>query len=309
MSHYLYSNIRYAPAFLMAGALFFCACAYQCSQAPPTTGTTASVAAGLPYNLAQPTRQVALQHPGLREISGLSPLPKSEHFMAIADEAGILYELDLSPNASKVVVDSFSFRPKGDFEGVEMCPVNSLIYAIKSDGKVYEFNLSERSTAAKEFATPLSESDDIEGLGYDGKRHQLLVIAKGDPDSQAARSIWTFDPTTRQLSTTPIIRLPHNLTDALVPRDEDLDGDKPFSPSGIAVHPITGDYYIISSSLKRIAVINPENGQLKAALRLDKKVFAQPEGIAFAPNGTLYISNEAKKEAPAKILIFDMQQR
>ena len=39
--------------------------------------------------------------------------------------------------------------------------------------------------------------------------------------------------------------------------------------------------------------------------KLDKKVFAQPEGIVFDRNGTLYISNEKDDRASATLLVFE----
>jgi len=42
-----------------------------------------------------------------------------------------------------------------------------------------------------------------------------------------------------------------------------------------------------------VAVLNPE-GALKKIIELKGKEFLQPEGLAFTPDGKLYISNEGK---------------
>jgi uncharacterized protein YjiK len=71
----------------------------------------------------------------------------------------------------------------------------------------------------------------------------------------------------------------------------DLDG---FKPSGLAVHPITGDLYVVSSVLKVIVVLD-RSGRVRSASALDKKLLEQPEGLAFLPNGDLFVSSEGGK--------------
>ncbi|MCC7244226.1 MAG: SdiA-regulated domain-containing protein, partial [Saprospiraceae bacterium] len=73
--------------------------------------------------------------------------------------------------------------------------------------------------------------------------------------------------------------------------------DKPnfFSPSGIAIHPKTGEIFVISTAKKRLVVLDYTTGQIRFAVRLDKKVMPQPEGISFDAAGNLLISSEGKK--------------
>jgi streptogramin lyase len=46
-----------------------------------------------------------------------------------------------------------------------------------------------------------------------------------------------------------------------------------------------------------------KDGAVKQVFKLDKATFRQPEGICFAANGDLYISNEAQ-DATGNILLF-----
>jgi uncharacterized protein YjiK len=64
-----------------------------------------------------------------------------------------------------------------------------------------------------------------------------------------------------------------------------------FKPSDLAFHPTTGDLYLLSSAGKRIIILTP-NGQPLHSIALSPAIFAQPEGITFSPDGTLYISSE-----------------
>lgn len=70
----------------------------------------------------------------------------------------------------------------------------------------------------------------------------------------------------------------------------------PFKPSGIAVHPKSNDIYIIGSVGKMMVVLN-HTGEIKNLIPLNPKIFWQPEGICFSPDGDLYISSEGRGKA------------
>ena len=90
---------------------------------------------------------------------------------------------------------------------------------------------------------------------------------------------------------------------------EDLGAGKmKFKPSGIAIHPITKELYIISSVNKALVVAG-QDGKIKDAYQLDPAVFKQPEGITFTPWGDLLISNEAAEVGSPNILIFKYKQK
>jgi uncharacterized protein YjiK len=295
---------------LLSGCFAVLSCANTCS--PPVQVTDAPVAQvavmPIPYDLAAPAYTIDLKYPALQEISGLSPTKESGQLLCISDEAGVVYTINAQQNAAQVVIDSVVFRPKGDFEGVEMHPESGLIYAIKSDGKLFEIR-KEGTLNVHQYDTPLTEADDIESLGYDPVRKRLLIVCKGDPETKGQRDVWTWDPATKLLSDKPLFSLAWNLTIATVPFEDGVDKKVAFSPSGIAVHPLTGHFYILSSTLKRLVIVDPNTGALLAAARLDKEIHQQPEGICFGPDGNLFVSNEAKKNKIATILVFPMRKQ
>jgi uncharacterized protein YjiK len=75
----------------------------------------------------------------------------------------------------------------------------------------------------------------------------------------------------------------------------DLSG---FKPSDMAIHPLTGQIYIVSSVRKVILVLDPD-GSVDGIWPLNEQLLLQPEGLAFLPNGDLFISSEANEGNPS----------
>ncbi|MCC6282482.1 MAG: SdiA-regulated domain-containing protein [Saprospiraceae bacterium] len=252
------------------------------SSAPPDT---------LPYNLANPSHIINLVSEDLQEISGLSPTDSQGQYLAIADERGEIFFVDGAGGGA--ITRRVLFRDKGDFEGVEM--VGHCLYAIKSNGDVYEIGRwKTKRMVVHEYETHLNKEDDVEGLGYDPKRRSLLLACKGNPDSSTLRQVFAFDLNSKELSETAVYTIDPLEVNRLVPKDPD-ENNHFFSPSGIAVHPKTKDIYVLSTSQKRLVVLDYDSGTIKFAVRLNKKMLPQPEGIAFDRNGDMLLSSEGKK--------------
>ncbi len=274
---------------LVLPVFVFCFCNAQ-NNSPSPAPPLAVTADSLPYDLANPILVLTLTDVALKEISGLSPTPVTGQFVSIADERGELFFLDA--NKGGVVTKRVLFREKGDFEGVEM--VDSTIWAIKSDGDLFGIiNWDTPTFSVESFKTPLKKSDDVEGLGYDPKRNALLIACKGDPDYFIPRNIFAFDLKTRKMLEAPIYSIDPEEVNRYVPYLETEKQDA-FSPSGVALHPISNDVYVISTALKRLVVLDYTSGKIKHAQRLEKKNLPQPEGISFDAEGNLFISSEGK---------------
>ena len=249
--------------------------------APPDT---------LPYDLNNPSFIINLVSEDLKEISGLSPADSAGVYLAIADEAGEIFFID--GNGGGTILHKVFFREKGDFESVEM--VGKCLYAVKSNGDVFEIGCWDTDTPnIVEYKSPLKKTDDVEGLCYDAQRNALLLACKQNPDSAGLRRIFAFDLKTKQLGKTPVYTIDPEAVNRLVPVENDKNHN--ISPSGIAIHPKTGDVYVISSAQKRLVVLDYKTGAIRYAVRLNKKLLPQPEGIAFDPEGNLHLSSEGKK--------------
>ena len=77
-------------------------------------------------------------------------------------------------------------------------------------------------------------------------------------------------------------------------------GEGTFNPSGIAIHPITNDVYMIGTKGTGMLVCCGWDGRVKGVARLDKDRVEQPEGIAFAESGELIMCSEGAKGKKGK---------
>ena len=140
-------------------------------------------------------------------------------------------------------------------------------------------------------------------LTYQPWSYALLLACKQNPDSAGLRRIFAFDLKTKQLGAKPVYTIDPQEVNRRVPLDDDSKS-RYISPSGIAIHPKTGDIYVISSTQKRMVVLDYNTGAIRYAIKLNKKLLPQPEGIAFDAEGNLHLSSEGKK-GEGLVLKFD----
>lgn len=264
-----------------------------------------SLADSLPYDLQHPVLAINFPSQDLLEISALGPTDEPGIFCALADERGEIFFIDC--NNGGAITRRVLFRDKGDFEGVEK--VGKCLYALKSNGDLFEIeNWDKKRPRSRLYSTSISKSDDAEGLAYDSRRQSLLIACKGNPDSAYLRHIYAFDLHAKQLVDTPVYSVDPEEVNRLVPHVKD-EKHGYFSPSGVAVHPVSGDVYIISTALKRLVVLDYTTGAIRFTTRLDKKLLPQPEGIAFDAEGNLYLSSEGKKGGEGLFFRFDYKKQ
>ena len=276
----------------------------QSAIRPEASGQSV-LADSLPYDLQNPVVAINFPSEDLLEISALGPTDEPGIFCAISDEKGEILFID-GNNGGAIVRRAF-FRDKGDFEGVEK--VGKCLYALKSNGDLYEIeNWDKKRPRSRQYSTSISKTDDAEGLCYDIRRQALLIACKGNPDSAYRRDVYAFDLQAKQLGQTPVFSVDPVEVNRLVPHATD-EKHGYFSPSGIAIHPLTGDVYIISTALKRLVVLDYQSGAIRFAVRLNKKLLPQPEGIAFDPEGNLYLSSEGKKGGEGLFFRFDYKKQ
>ncbi|WP_424494337.1 SdiA-regulated domain-containing protein [Salinimicrobium sp. GXAS 041] len=232
--------------------------------------------------------------PVLDEISGIAYLG-NKRIACVQDEDGIIYIYNLN---SSTIEQEIPFAKDGDYEGITV--VNQDAYVLRSDGIIFEVK-SFRSQNPK--VTKLTTAPNrlpginIEGLCADTENNRLLLAVKERENSAYHKEIYAYNLTNMETVKDPLFLI--DLSSPIFENLNDFLEDK-FSPGEIAIHPHSGEYYILDGSKPKI-LITDSQGSHKELYILDPADFGNPEGLTFTPEGDLFISNEAEDE-PANIL-------
>jgi hypothetical protein len=277
-------NFSIFELFLLA-FLAFCMAEVSCNSR-----AKASYPSPPGYDLNKP---IAYKLPDiLNEISGIIYYKKDSSLFAINDEKGWLFKIHLG---TPVRVERWKFSDAGDYEDLALS--DSTFYVLKSKGAIEKFMfLSGDSLSLRNFKVP-ETGNEFETLYYDSTEKKLILICKnciGDKKKQV--SSWSFDPVSDSFV--------RSFTIETSKIKEQLNDDElKFKPSAAAIHPISGELYIISSVNSALVILNKDH-TVKNSYRIDPALFKQPEGMTFTPKGDLVISNEASDRGAADILFF-----
>lgn len=224
----------------------------------------------------------------LNEISGLSYLNGADNLLAISDSKRKVFEINIRREKLKDYTGNV-VPPDSDIEDV--VKLDSTIYMLASKGVIYEMPLHAQDTShTKSYHFRSGERNDFETLYYDPEAGGLIMICKNcaDETGKGTHSAYRFDLKTRKFDSTAYFTIEDQAVKAAL-KDDNIK----FEPSGAAIQPIDKRLYILASS-GNILVVADVHGQVIEAYRLNPETYPQAEGIAFAPNGDLFISNEAK---------------
>ncbi len=271
-----------------------------------------------PYDLEQ--ADVTFELPEiLKEISGITLSTDKKQILAIQDENGILFYLD--KKTGKVLREQ-TFHKDGDYEDIEV--VGNDIFILKSSGTLYQLKETPVDTFTRiKYKTGYHKDHDMEGMCFDIENNRLLLACKGklsrDNEFGSNKGVFGFDLNTMRMIDEPILMISLSNIESYLnikgspemkERFEKIMTEKNgvlgFSPSAVAIHPQTKHIYMMSSKGKTLVVLKVD-GTILHMQKLDKKIHVQPEGMLFDVDGTLYISNEGKKQN-GRIYRFDVNQ-
>lgn len=282
--------------------------------------TDPPVASGrLAYDFSRPEASYTMPTE-LAELSGIV-LSGAGQLTGVQDEMGRLYEYSLT---DKRVTRTIDFGPAGDYE--DLARVGNDWFVLRSDGTLFRHSAS----GTRQYATGLTLENNAEGLTYDARSKTLLVACKGSPGGDLTatkRAIYRLDPTTYKVQTPAAYVLDVDAIVASVPKTAETaaapaadkkgkkgkkgkhaGGLKGFAPSAVAVHPVTGHVFVLSARQNALVELD-DKGELLAATELPGNLFPQAEGLAFTPEGDLYIATEAgKKSGQAMVHLFRQQR-
>lgn len=241
----------------------------------------------VPYTFYSPDTVVEIDD-RLEEISGLTALPDG-NLGAIEDENGIVYILDQNGTIQK----ELEFGDDEDYEAIEY--LDNRFYIMESDGDLHEFR-GEDTIFGRKTETEFDRGNDVEGLGRIG--NDLLVACKGKGDAgdfeASGKGVYRIAPVGGDIIGLVAEVDEEELEKLLRKRHPNLDVND-FDPSAVAVNPVDQNIYLLSADMM-LAIFSPE-GELIEVVPLQKE-YRQPEGIAFFPDGTLFISSEAAGLVP-----------
>ena len=223
----------------------------------------------------------------LEEISGLA-MTRDNRLLAHNDERGVIFEIDYQKGS---IVKSFQLTDMknpvaSDFEGI--ATIDDQIYLVTSSGRLYECRegTAGESVLFNVYTTGVGRDCEIEGLAYDESKRALLLMCKdarsADMEGKLAVYHWSIDE--KQLKKDAHTVIP------VVEFSQHIKGKK-FQPSGIERHPMSGNYFIVAARQGAIAEITP-GGQVVAVREFPAQWHRQVEGITFAADGTLIVSDE-----------------
>ena len=223
----------------------------------------------------------------LTEISGLNYNSDSNSLLAISDNERNIFEINLKNEKLKDY--AVKFYEKADFE--DLVKVDDTVYVMISDGTLIAVaEDATDSSGIKVYPFWSKDKNDFESLYYDPQAKGLIMLCKEcEADKEKdVRTAYRFNLPGSNFDSTAFYTISRDSVKEMMKND-----DADFKPSAAAIHPIEKRLYILASA-GQLLVITDLKGTVQEAYNLNPDTHPQAEGIAFAPSGTMYISNEGK---------------
>jgi uncharacterized protein YjiK len=226
----------------------------------------------------------------LDEISGIAYYPKDTSVFAVIDEDGLLYKIPIKdPSQTRKWV----FDKARDYE--DLLLRDSTFYALVSNGDIVSIHFqgdsitTEKATFSEESG---KKTNEFEGMYLDSNR--IIIMCKEcEEDKKSKISFFQFNDT----SYSPYFSIDASAIAAKMKKNK-----VELKASAAAINPVTNELYIISS-VNKVLLVADRAGNIKELYTLNPKIYKQPEGMAFTPEGDLIISNEVFLENHATLLL------
>lgn len=257
----------------------------------------------LGYDLtARPAWQAVLPDE-LAEISGHA-FTSGGRLYAHGDELALIYRMD--PRSGRVL-GWFAVAPTGrdpnlgkrqkraarmgalagDFEDIAI--VGDRFFLVSSNGVLLEFKEGRDGGQVpyQVHTTGLTGKCEIEGLAHDASTKSLLLLCKAltGKGKGANVEVYAWSLETGRLAAEPRISVPYSALARVT-------GAAEFGGSAIAAEPDGRSFLLVAGPQQLFAEVDRQ-GQVLRGGRFPRGVYRQPEGAAFAPDGSLLISSEA----------------
>jgi uncharacterized protein YjiK len=249
------------------------------------------------YNFANP--KIINLPQALDEISGISYYAKDTSVFAIIDEDGLLFKIPLKNPDN---VKEWRFDKQRDFEDVVL--KDSIFYVLISNGDmdILKFNNDKIDVEKIEFPNASKKVNEFESLYFNTDSGKMIILCKQcEEDKKNILSSFYLMDSTKQFGNFSTIEMAA-LFQKIGSKKEKI------KPSAAAINPLTKDLYVLCS-VNKLIFIQSAAGQLKDVITLNPKLYKQPEGMAFTPDGDLIISNEVNAEGYATLLLLKNKKK
>lgn len=231
----------------------------------------------------------------LEEISGFA-FVSAVKVACIQDEDGTIFIFNLQTSEIEKEID---FSDSGDYEGITV--KGNTAYVLESNGDIYQVQDFMNDPEVTKFETRLSSNNDVEGICLDKSGTRLLMaIKEKDPVAKGYKGIYAFDLNLGKIQKDPAYKI--TFEDKVFKDKSKKEIQDVFKPSEIAIHPSSGEIYLTEGENPQLLILKA-TGETKTLYKLNYDDFPQPEGIAFDPEGNLYISNEGKPGTIHKVTL------
>jgi uncharacterized protein YjiK len=228
----------------------------------------------------------------LNEISGISYKASNHTLVAVSDSKEKVFGINLKNRKLKDLTERV-VPSDSDLEDVVV--TDSAYYLLSSRGTIIQVpNAAKDSSEIRFFSIGLSGHNDFETMYYDPTAKGLVLICKtcAHEKGEGIRTAFRFDLDTKEFDTTAFFTI--NRKDI---EDQLKDKDAKVDPSGAAINPLNKRLYILSSA-GNLLIVTDTRGKVIESYKLNPDKYPQAEGIAFAQNGDMYITNEGKYGKP-----------
>lgn len=241
-----------------------------------------------PFNFLQPDKIYDMPDL-LKEISGIAFADENTIY-CVQDEMGIVFKYDIS---KEDISGMFRFTDIGDFE--DLAIRKEKVYVLRSDGTLFWFNHQNFDGKINQIVVPVNCLN-MEGLDFNPVNNQFYLACKDQLiDSQDKnRTIFSIHADKMTNPQVAIVVSSAKINEMLAKKYPEIDNSRmQINPSAFAIHPQTGEKYVLSASSRLIAIFDKE--QLTNIYPLPAEIYYKPEGLTFSPDGDLFISSEGIK--------------
>ncbi len=249
------------------------------------------------YDFAEP--KVIKLSQELDEISGIAYYAKDTSVFAIIDEDGLLYKIPLK---NPTDIKEWVFDKPRDFE--DLILKDSIFYVLVSNGDldIVSFKGKDIHVEKVDFPNASKKNNEFEALYFDSATNRIVLMCKNceQDDKMHISSFYISDSTKEYIPLTPIETTSFK---------ENKGGERErIKPSAAAIDPVTKNLYVLCS-VNKLVFVQDTTGKISEVIKLNPKIYKQPEGMCFTPQGDLIISNEFGGDGSANLLLLKNKKR